>query len=256
MNLTAYNQSRFVDRYMVYRQAQPAQTVALTVQRFIRALPPSQQTTARRALQAHLGREALDWTRIQTAKHKRDDGALAAGVLTAPQRDRLRAAARDPRELALVGCLLTLRRAEVCTMRWGHINLTTGMCLVPNGKGAKSSWTMLTATTQTDLAAWFTAAGEPPDDTPVFPNPHGQPYRPNSLGVIVRLLLTRAGLWTTGLGCAHRFRRSLATEYLRANPGDLVGLQAILRHEQIATTARYAWLTTDDLAPRLARVHL
>jgi integrase len=252
---SAYNLRRMVLRYERFRSTALGPLLE-TVQAFITGLPPSQQRTARNALRSHLGRQALDWSAVELAKHKRDEGMLAAGVLTERQRDVLRAAAQGPRERAMIGCLLTLRRAEVCAMRWNHVNLSTGMVLVPFGKGAKSSWTMLTGTTQADLAAWFEAAGSPPDAAPVFPGPRGRPYKPPSLGLIVRKLLIRAGLWTRGLGTAHRFRRTLATEYLRATPGDLVGLQAIMRHENVATTARYAWLTSDDLAPRLARVRL
>jgi len=252
---SAYNLRRMVLRYERYRSTASG-SLFESVQAFIRSVPPSQQTTARNALRHHLGRQALDWAALEIAKHKRDEGMLAAGVLTERQRDLLRQAARGPKELAMIGCLLTLRRAEVCAMRWSHVNLSTGMVLVPNGKGAKSSWTMLTTATQADLAAWFEAAGSPLDTAPVFPTPRGRPYRPGSLGLIVRQLLRRAGLWTPGIGSAHRFRRSLATEYLRTNPGDLVGLQAILRHENVATTARYAWLTADDLKPRLGRVRL
>lgn len=251
---SAYNLRRMVLRFEQARGI--GIPLAEAVQTFISGLPPSQQTTARNALRRHLGRQALDWTAIETATHKRDEGILAAGVLTEPQRVRLREAARGPKELAMIGCLLTMRRAEVAAMRWSFVNLSTGMVLVPNGKGAKSSWTMLTQGTQADLAAWFEAAGSPADSAPVFATPRGRPYKPGSLGLVMQKLLMRAGLWTRGAGNCHRLRRTLATSYLRVNPGDLVGLQAIMRHEQVSTTARYAWLTSDDLAPRLARVRL
>jgi integrase len=252
---TRYNRSRFVLRFQQYCLA-TGQSGPRTVQAWLRLLPASQQSSAKNALRGHLGKQALDWSAIETATYRRDDGALAAGVFREEHRERLRQAANSPQELALTGCLLTLRRAEVAAMRWGHLNLSTGMVLVPKGKGGRSSWTLLTVTAQTDLAAWFDAAGSPPDEAPIFQTPRGRAYTPGGIGKWTQRLLTRAGLWASGLGCSHRFRRSLATEYLRSNPGDLVGLQKIMRHEQVSTTARYAWLTSDDLAPRLARVRL
>lgn len=256
MSRTRYYMGRFVARYLAHRTTLHADCPLLdAVQGFIRTLPASQHGLARVALRQHLGVAALDWTQVKLARYHRNVGALAAGVFGAEQVARLRAVA-DPRELAMIGSLMTLRRAEAAAMRWTSINLRTGMVLVPNGKGGKSAFTLLTPQAQVDIQAWFEAAGEPSDESPVFPGPRGHPYKAPSLGLIVQKLLTRAGLWARGMGNCHRFRRSLATAYLKVNPGDLVGLQAILRHENVATTARYAWLTSDDLAPRLARVNL
>jgi integrase len=65
----------------------------------------------------------------------------------------------------------------------------------------------------------------------------------------VRRILERAGLGTSGLGCAHRFRRRLATTYL-------AGLQKLMRHTQLSTTGRYLYLEPEDLAPRMAALEL
>jgi site-specific recombinase XerD len=54
----------------------------------------------------------------------------------------------------------------------------------------------------------------------------------------------------------HRFPRTFATEYLRANPQDLEGLRCLLRHDNVATTARYVYLDAADLRDRLERVAL
>lgn len=260
---TAYTRHRFCVRFDAFRATHPGSDLLAIVQAFLRSLPVSQQSTARTALKRHLGRTALDWGGLEVARYRRNDANLMASVLRGDHRARVRAACADAKELAVIECLWTLRRAEVAALRWRDVDLGQGTVMVLKGKGDKPSWTLLTADAQAAIAAWFTAAGTPPDATPVFtveaaghPRFKGQPYTPNGLGKLVRRILLRAGLWTPGAGSAHRFRRSLATEYLRANPGDLVGLQKILRHEQVSTTARYAWLTQDDLTPRLARVVL
>ena len=90
----------------------------------------------------------------------------------------------------------------------------------------------------------------------VYDGDPARPYTPGGLGKIVQAILTRAGCWWRGLGAAHRFRRSFATEYLRENREDLVGLQRLMRHKQVSTTARYCFLQPADLAPRLSRVTL
>ena len=69
-------------------------------------------------------------------------------------------------------------------------------------------------------------------------------------------MLKRIGFWRPGSGTAHRFRRSFATEYLRAKPSDLEGLRRLLGHENLSTTARYVYLEHEDLAARMARVAL
>jgi hypothetical protein len=40
------------------------------------------------------------------------------------------------------------------------------------------------------------------------------------------------------------------------NPGDLAGLQVLLRHEQLSTTGKYLFLEPEDLAPRMAALEL
>ena len=151
--------------------------------------------------------------------------------------------ARGPSERALVECLWVLRRCEVAALGWFDVDLGRGMVSVRHGKVDKPGWTLLPPSTQAALHAWFTAAGAPADDKPVFPIPPqighprfvGGPYTANGLGKFVRRILDRAGLWSPGSGAAHRFRRSFATTYIRANPGDLAGLQKLMRHTQLST---------------------
>lgn len=203
-----------------------------------------------------MGRQTLDWAGIDTARYHRNESNLLASVLREEDRARLRATVTAPRDLALLECLWTLRRAEVAQLVWGDVDFRQGMVHVRRGKGHKPSWTLLPGEAQAVLHLWYTAQCQPASDQPVFPHPRGGHYRPDGIGRIVQRLLTKAGLWHRGAGCAHRFRRSFATEYLRANPQDLIGLQRLMRHEQVSTTSGYVMYLPDDLTPRMARVRL
>lgn len=193
-------------------------------------------------------------------RSQRNEIRLQQGVLQAEHMTRIRAAARDAKERALVEVLTTCRRAETAGLRWGDLNLETGLALIQRGKGGQPSWTLLLEPTRAALAAWRDTCQNPPSTALVFPVPGSgtpaRPYTPGGLGKLVQGLLTRAGCWSRGLGACHRFRRSFATAYLRDNPNDLIGLQRLMRHRSVNTTAKYAFLQPDDLAPRLARVRL
>jgi integrase len=144
----------------------------------------------------------------------------------------------------------------VARLCWEDLDLSRRVAYVHHGKGDKAAWTLLPAEACAALAAWYETAGRPAGSTPVFPGCQGGHCCPESIGRRVQKLLKRAGLWSRGIGSAHRFRRTFATQFLRANPGDLEGLRRLMRHEQIATTVRYAFLEPEDLAARLARVQL
>lgn len=234
------------------------------VQAWLGTLPASEQRLARVMVKAAFGATACDWSALVFKHYRRNEQRLSAGVLRDDARGRVRAAANGPRERALIECLWVLRRAETAAVCWQDLDLPRGMITVLKGKGNKPSWTLLPSSTREALAAWFEASGCPPDAAPVFPVPPGvgHPtrigghYTPGGIGRIVQKILTRAGCWSPGAGCAHRFRRSFATTYLRANPQDLTGLMRLMRHEQIATTQKYVWLEPEDLAPRLAAMRL
>jgi integrase len=190
----------------------------------------------------------------------RNEIRLQAGLLQPAHMTQIRAAARGPRELALVECLATARRAEVTRLRWQDVDLETGMIAIHHGKGGTHKWTLMLPSTRVALAAWFAAARSPAPDSWVFPAPGSgwpaQPYTPNGLARIVRNLLIRAGCWAPGLGACHRFRRSFATRFLQQHPGQLVQLQTLMRHRSVSTTSRYVFLAPEDLAPLMAEVRL
>jgi integrase/recombinase XerD len=261
----------FLRRFQVFRRAVPDLPFGAQVQRWLDTMPVSQGVAARSALKHAYGRRACVWESLELRRYRRNEARLMAGLLGPDERAKLRAACLSPRELAIVECCWTLRRFEVAALRWGDLDLTRGVVYVRLGKGRKASWTLLPSSTRDALMRWCEAAGAPPAEAPVFPiepgrpglpgsggHPAkiGQPLTPGGIGKIVQILLTRAGLWTRGMGAAHRFRRSFATEYLRANRSDVLGLQQLMRHDDVATTQRYVFFTREDLAARLDQITL
>jgi site-specific recombinase XerD len=55
---------------------------------------------------------------------------------------------------------------------------------------------------------------------------------------------------------AHTLRHTFGMNYLKANPGDLFGLAALLGHTSLDTTRIYGQPTDDQLAARVDRLHL
>jgi integrase len=261
---TAYQSRRLWLRFLAHVGAAPARTLFDQAQAWLDTLPASQQGLARVLLRMAFGDRACDWKALALKRYRRNELRLAAGVLRDDARAKVRAACCGPKETALIECLWVLRRGEVAALRWGDLDLDRGLISVLKGKGAKPSWTLLPPATPPALRAWYEAAGSPPAEAPVFAVPLGaghdarvgQPYTPGGIGKQVQTILTRAGCWTRGLGSAHRFRRSFATTYLKANPQDLIGLMRLMRHENIATTQKYVWFEPEDLAPRMAALEL
>lgn len=189
----------------------------------------------------------------------RNELRLQAGLLDNSQLATIRAAA-DARELAMIEVLFTTRRCEAARLTWGCLDLITGMMSIPRGKGGTSDWTLMLPSAKAALEVWKAQASQTGDADYVFPVPGSgtpaRPYTPGGFAKIIQALLTRAGLWSRGMGCAHRFRRSFATSFIRANEGQLPQLQRLMRHKDIRTTAGYLYLQPADLTAQMARVKL
>jgi integrase len=253
---TAYHMRRKWARFVAFQTTCSDQPLFDQVQAWLSSLPGPQQRLHRIVLKVALGPAAVDWSTLVVTRYRRDEQRLARSVLREDGRAKVRAAARGPRELALIETLWTLRMHEAAALCWGDLDVTRGLVFVKKGKGNKPAWTMLPPSTRPALSAWFEAAGSPPDTAPVFPRPRGGHYAPKGIGRLVQKLLMRADLWARGIGAAHRFRRSFASQYLRQNRHDLVGLSRLMRHSQLATTNDYIFLEPDDFAPQMQALEL
>src|SRR5262245_45448656 len=247
-----YQYGRMLSRFADFRVQHPETSLTACVRAFLKTLTPAVGHTAYLALKAAIP-DAVEWQTVPHPRPRRNEAVLEATLLAPEDRETLRGAIRpEPKLAAMFELFWVLRRVEVTRARWADINLTTGQIAVPHGKGGIPRWTLLPETAQRALAAWYRAAGEPPDSTLIFPGRFGGPMNPGSVSHIVRRTLKAAGLTRRWRG-AHAFRRTLATEYLAQNPDDLRGLQKLLGHASIVTTKLYDYTRPADLRPRLDR---
>lgn len=245
---TKYRYARYQARFEAFRATVPELSLEEVAFRFLRGLPPPSRQGARSALK--LAYPDLRWPLIRFPPPRRDEAKLLRSIFSEEERERLRAVVGDPRDRAIVAALWTLRQFEAAKLRWGDVDFERGLIFVLEGKGGVSSWTLLTKQAREDLWAWYEAAGHPRPSDPVFRNQRGEPVTARCIWARTHALLTRAGLHRPGRG-THAFRRTFATVYLRQNPGDIRGLQQLLRHERIETTAKYCFLQPEDLRARL-----
>lgn len=72
---------------------------------------------------------------------------------------------------------------------------------------------------------------------------------------VIRRAAKKAGLGSAARLAPHAMRRGYADAYLRAHPGDIVGLQALLGHASISTTREYlAGVELEELQKRVQSV--
>ena len=163
--------------------------------------------------------------------------------LTASQRST---ADRD-RTIILMLFDTGLRASELCNMKIADVKLAANSVKVL-GKGNKERIVYFGKRTSKALWKYLTPrlkdAG--PDDLVFVVGPKSDP-RPMTRDVLGRLLERigeRAGITNVH---PHRFRHSFAITYLR-NGGDLLTLQDLLDHSDIAMVKRYAHIAQADCA--------
>ena len=239
---------RYLSRFRVFQRTCPDLPLGSQARHFLATLTPSSARIAKYALESSMS-EKISPRRLPHP-YWRNEPKLAATVFRLAEWDSLKQAPLTPRQRALVGVLFSLRRAEASRLVWGDLNLADGLVAVPNGKGGKPDWTILTQFARGALAHWQAVSGHTEPGDAVFLGVTGQ-----TLGRQIRGLLTALGLYRPYRG-AHAFRRTFATVFLRAHPGELRALQKLLRHENIATTCQYDYPRPEDLVGKVAQLGL
>jgi integrase/recombinase XerD len=166
--------------------------------------------------------------------------------LTEAEASRLRAAARDPRERALVSLLLFsgLRVGELCRLSLESLDFQEKTLRVRSGKGDKDRLVVVTDSCLDDVKAWL--AERPASGTDyVFPGKRGRTFMvERTVQRAVLRIAADAGLEKRVT--PHVLRHTLATSLLR-HGGDIRFIQRILGHASIATTQIYTHLDDAEL---------
>lgn len=133
-----------------------------------------------------------------------------------------------------------LRRAEVCALNWGDVNMQNGLVKVMQGKGKKDRSAVIGATTRRALLAYRRTLAD--RDGVLFQSRNGARFTGSGLLCIFRRLTKRTGIHIT----PHALRRTFVILSLRAGM-DVLHLQAMLGHENLEMTRHYAQMVDEDL---------
>ena len=150
---------------------------------------------------------------------------------------------RRDRALVLFLVDTCARASETCHVDVSDVDLNTGRVLV-TGKGEKERFVYIGK--QAQSAVWLYVSDERPEpsrvhDDNLFLTKSGYPLDRYCLRNIIVRLAARAGITAT----THAFRHTGAIEHLR-NGMDLVSLQHLLGHNDIATTRKYLTALADE----------
>ena len=141
-----------------------------------------------------------------------------------------------------------LRIGEVILLRFSDITLSprSGVVRIVEGKGRKSREIPLNLTARHALQSYFKDNKKEPEE-PVFNSKRQEPLSLRSLQAVIQGLVRRAKITRVPVS-AHTLRHTFATNYLRANPNQLVELAQLMGHDSLNTTAIYTKPTSAELA--------
>lgn len=183
-----------------------------------------------------------------------------ARLLAAPSDDAPIPEGRSPEEhrwlarrdhAVLLTFLYTgLRLAELVGLNWPDLNDAAGTIRV-FGKGSKERLLPLHPVLGRTLTAWRAAVSPlphpeagAPDPRAVFVDPRGRRLTARMAGYLVERAVTSAGL--SARITPHKLRHTFATQLLHRG-ADLVEIQSLLGHSQLATTSLYTHTTVERL---------
>lgn len=154
---------------------------------------------------------------------------------TRRQRDGKRAAFQQT--VLSVFVYTGVRRAELCDLRTGNVDIAGGWLLVQQGKGQKSRKVPLCAEVQDALAAWIAIRPNAPHDF-LFTADKTRRLYFNGVASLVSDVKARAGLGNRTHITPHAMRHACASRLMR-NGASLFDVMTWLGHTQLSTTQRY-----------------
>jgi site-specific recombinase XerD len=150
---------------------------------------------------------------------------------------------RNHRDHAILSTLIDcgLRANEVCQIKVDDLYFHQLLIHVKQGKGRKDRVVPMSAQAARVLTKHI--AKRDNDSPYLFSTVKSEQFSPNSLLQLVRRVAKAADVENPTV---HRFRHCFALSWLR-NGGDVMTLQRVMGHADLATTRVYLALTTEDL---------
>jgi len=147
-----------------------------------------------------------------------------------------------------------LRVGEVVKLQYQDVIVKerSGLVRIVGGKGFKEREVPLNATARRALLTYFKARGRIKLKEPVFCTKQGAYPTVRVMQLMVSNLVRKAKIKNNNV-TPHTLRHTFASNYLKANPGSLVELAALLGHDSINTTTIYTKASKEKLAEGIER---
>jgi site-specific recombinase XerD len=142
-----------------------------------------------------------------------------------------------------------LRIGEVISLKFSDVTLQSrsGTVKIVDGKGGKSREVPLNLTARQALGNYFKQCKRKNVDDPIFYSKRQGALSLRSMQAMIQNLVKNAKITRVPVS-AHTLRHTFATNYLRANPNQLVELAQLLGHDSLNTTAIYTKSSQAQLA--------
>jgi integrase len=134
-----------------------------------------------------------------------------------------------------------LRKAEVISINWGDVDLSSGIVRVEKGKGRKARSVVIGVHTRRALLKYRSGI-ERIDDKPLFQTNSGKRFTPSGLRSWLLRMSKKPDIHIT----PHALRRTFATLSLRAGM-NVIQLQGLLGYSTLEMTRHYVELLEEDL---------
>jgi integrase/recombinase XerC len=150
-----------------------------------------------------------------------------------------------------------LRVGEIVKLQYHDMTVKerSGVVRIVDGKGLKEREVPLNATARRALLIYFKTRGKIKLKAPVFLTRKGVPPTVRAIQLMVSNLARKAKIKKKNI-TPHTLRHTFALNYLKANPGSLIELAALLGHDSISTTAIYTKASKEKLAEDVERTEI
>lgn len=164
-------------------------------------------------------------------------------VLSAEQCNIVIDACETRRDRALLLFMIDtgLRRAEICSLNWCHVDIKSGLVVLEKGKGSKPRSVVIGVNTRRALLNYKRDIKKFSDDKPLFQTPKGKRLLPNGLRSVILRLSKKTGIYFT----PHALRRTFALLSLKAGM-NIVYIQSLMGHSTLEMTRKYIQDISDE----------